>query len=65
MLSALDATEKYAREMDPPIEQAIVSDTSKVSTLHARLKVLTDLMKTEFVSVLNLEPPAGVEGDND
>ena len=65
MLDALSATEDYARDMDPPIEQAIVSDTAKVSTLHTRLKVLTDLMKTEFVSVLNLDPPAGVEGDND
>jgi predicted lipoprotein len=65
MLEALSASEDQARDMDPPIERAIVSDTAKVSALHARLKILTDLMKTEFVSVLNLEPPAGVEGDND
>jgi predicted lipoprotein len=65
MLAALDAAEEYARTMDPPIEQAITADKGKVTLLHTKLKALTDLMKGEFVTVLNLEPPAGVEGDND
>jgi len=27
--------------------------------------VLTDLLKTQMVGALQLEPPAGLEGDND
>jgi len=29
------------------------------------VKVVTDELKTEFVTVLNLELPAAAEGDND
>jgi predicted lipoprotein len=65
MLSALDGAQQAVDDLDPPLEQAIVSDPSKVAAVHAAVKKLTDLLKTEFVGVLNLELPMTSEGDND
>lgn len=50
---------------DPPLEQAVVSAPDKANALYQRIKALTDLLKTEFVTVLNLELPSASEGDND
>ncbi|MBK9266996.1 MAG: imelysin family protein [Polyangiaceae bacterium] len=44
---------------------ALANDPSSVLALHAAVKSITDLLKTEFVSILDLEPPQHVEGDND
>lgn len=44
---------------------AILQDRPSVEALHASIKRLTDELKTEFVSVLDIEPPATIEGDND
>lgn len=43
----------------------IVTDRPKAEALHAAVKLVTDDLKTDMVSVLDLEPPATVEGDND
>jgi predicted lipoprotein len=51
--------------LDPPLEQAIVVDPARVQIVHAAIKKITDELKTEFVTVLNLELPQTVEGDND
>lgn len=65
MLAALAKAQASADALDPPIEQSIVSDPAKVAALHADVKALADLLKTEFVTVLNLELPKSSEGDND
>ena len=65
MLAALVGAQKAVDELDPPLESAIVTSPQKVAAVHAAVKKLTDLLKTEFVTVLNLELPAGSEGDND
>jgi predicted lipoprotein len=65
MLAALVAAQKAVDDLDPPLESAIVTSPPKVAVVHAAVKKLTDLLKTEFVTVLNLELPAGSEGDND
>lgn len=65
MLAALVDAQKAVDELDPPLESAIVTSPQKVAVVHAAVKKLTDLLKTEFVTVLNLELPAGSEGDND
>ncbi len=65
MIGALAAAQSAVDALDPPLEDAIVSDPSKVAALHAAFKVFTDLLKSQFISVLNLEPPMGTEGDND
>lgn len=44
---------------------ALTENRSSLEALHAAVKKLTDLLKTDFVSVLDLELPNIVEGDND
>jgi hypothetical protein len=44
---------------------AVVSDPVKIQELYAAVKVVTDVLKGELVTVLNLELPGAVEGDND
>lgn len=41
------------------------SDRAAVEALHAAVKRLTDELKTDFVTILDLELPKTVEGDND
>jgi predicted lipoprotein len=57
-LAALDA-------IPPPLEQAVVQDPLPVKTAHAAIKTITDPLKTELVTVLNLELPLIVQTDND
>jgi predicted lipoprotein len=47
------------------IAAAMEKDKAKVTALHAAIKKITNDLKTEFVSVLDLELPQSVEGDND
>ena len=49
----------------PDLVEALASDRDGVEALHAALKRITDELKTEFVTVLDLEIPQVVEGDND
>jgi uncharacterized protein len=65
MVEALIGTEQALAELDPPLEDAIVSDPQRVLVVHAAAKRATDLLKTELVTVLDLELPMAVEGDND
>jgi predicted lipoprotein len=65
MLTALAGAKTAVAELDPPIEQALVSNTDRVLTVYYAVKALTDLLKTEFVTVLDLELPKSSEGDND
>jgi predicted lipoprotein len=44
---------------------AILQNRPAVEALHAAIKRVTDELKTEVVTVLDIEPPATVEGDND
>ncbi len=41
------------------------SDAAALEALHAAIKRITDALKTQFVTVLDVEPPVIVEGDND
>jgi predicted lipoprotein len=47
------------------LAQALVQDKPSVRAVYDSLKGLTDVMKTELATVLDLELPATVEGDND
>ena len=51
--------------LEPPLEQALYVDPSRVRALHAAVKAITDPLKTEFLTVLNLDLPKVSEGDND
>lgn len=44
---------------------ALNTSPATVLDLYTAIKNITDLMKTEFVSVLDLEAPKALEGDND
>ncbi|NUP06490.1 MAG: imelysin family protein [Polyangiaceae bacterium] len=43
----------------------IERDPATVDALHAAVKRITDALKTDFVTVLDLELPTSLEGDND
>lgn len=43
----------------------VQSDTASVDALYAAIKRITDELKTDLVTVLDLELPKSVEGDND
>jgi uncharacterized protein len=65
MLQALSGAQSAVAALDPPLEQALASDPAKVRVVYDAVKVLTDSLKTEFVTVLNLELPRTAEGDTD
>jgi uncharacterized protein len=65
MIAALRGAEAAVDELHPPIEQAIVNDPAKVFAVHRAVKVLTDLLKAEFVTALNLELPKSAPSDTD
>jgi len=44
---------------------AISTDRAHVEELHEAIKAITDLLKTQLTSVLGLDLPTRVEGDND
>lgn len=51
--------------IDLPLEQAVVAEPAQAAALHQAIKQISDLLKVEFVTVLNLELPKTVVGDND
>lgn len=57
--AALEAIE------EADISEALVSDPQSVRDFYDALKAITDLLKSEFVTVLDLDLPMGLEGDND
>lgn len=65
MSSATEAAHATALAMDPPLDVAVYDDLPGVQALHTSIKGVTDLLKTEMVTVLDLELPKSSEGDND
>lgn len=50
---------------DQALAEVISTEPAKAEALYAAVKVLTDSLKTEFVTILDLELPKTAEGDND
>ncbi|HEY0715547.1 MAG TPA: imelysin family protein [Polyangia bacterium] len=50
---------------EPDFELTLAQDAASLRALYDALKSVTDLLKTQFTTVLNLELPQGLEGDND
>ena len=66
MAARLEAALSATRAIEEPtIAEALEADVESVRVLHAAVKAVTDLLKTDFVTVLDLELPVGAEGDND
>ncbi len=51
--------------LSPSMEALLESDAQRVVEAHAAVRLVTDLLKTQFVSMLDLELPQRAEGDND
>lgn len=72
---AADLAEDMARDFDdaiaafagdtPALAQLIVDDLPAAQALHARVKAITDDLKSRFVVVLDLNVPASGAADND
>ncbi len=65
MLASLVDAERAATGMSLPIEPLLSADPAQVMALYTALKAVTDPLKSEFVSSLNLELPTAAQGDND
>ena len=63
--SALAQSVAVVDRLGGPIDALLVGDSAAVSAAYATVKSLTDPLKTELVTVLDLELPMTVEGDND
>jgi uncharacterized protein len=50
---------------EPDLAQVLVQDKASVRAFYDALKGVTDLLKTEVATVLDLELPQTLEGDND
>jgi hypothetical protein len=66
MLAALDAAEEAVAALERPLEELVTSDPDRVAAIHAAIKAITDPMKAEMITVLNIEPLGGSgQVDND
>lgn len=65
MVAALDDAIASVGTLTVPVDQAVVSQLDDVKAVHAKVKVFTDLLKSQFVTVLNLRVPQEGAGDND
>lgn len=64
MLDALSGADAALNDV-PSLEGALSDNPASVMALYDAIKKLTDLLKGELTSALGVEPPAGLEGDND
>jgi predicted lipoprotein len=66
ILASIDAATAAVDVIEEPdLETALAADQASVVALHTALKAITDTLRTDFISVLDLEIPKRVEGDND
>lgn len=65
MTAAVVEARALLAAMDQPLEEALGAEGQPVLAVHGSVKAVTDILKTEFISVLNLERPTTSEGDND
>jgi uncharacterized protein len=64
MLDALAGAEAAVNAI-PSLERALSENPASVMAAYDAVKKLTDRLKGELPSALGVEPPAGLEGDND
>lgn len=66
LLAAIDAALAVV-DMFPggSLRASIAADAVAATQLHGAIKAITDLLKTEIVTLLDLELPKRIEGDND
>jgi predicted lipoprotein len=65
MLASLAAVDVAVAQVPGSLAQALITHRELPLGVHAAVKAVSDELKTEFVTLLNLELPAASEGDND
>ncbi len=65
MSTAITEARSHVESIDRPMADILNDDPQPIVEAHARVKTITDLLKTQFVGVLDLELPQRAEGDND
>ena len=65
MIASLNGVDAAVDRVPGSLAQTLVTSRELPLALHAAVKEVTDELKTEFVTVLNLELPSAAEGDND
>lgn len=65
MSQTIDAAIEAVNTIDSSVEAQLVSDDEAVRSSHAAIRAITDDLKTQFVTVLNLSVPQEGAGDND
>jgi predicted lipoprotein len=66
MAEAIQSALNAAATIDEDtLGQALASDPDSVRDLHAAVKQITDVLKSDFITMLDFEPPNAAAGDND
>lgn len=65
MVTAIDGAYTALDAAGGNMFAALESDPESVVAVHTAIRAITDLMKTQFLSVLDLDLPQRAEGDND
>ena len=65
MVQAIAVAEAAANAVGLPLENAIATHPDRMMGLYDAVKAITDPLKSEFLSVLNLQVPKDAETDND
>jgi len=65
MINALDEAIALTQAQETSFESLLTSDIDAANEVHDAIKAYTDILKSDFVSVLNLRIPEEGAGDND
>lgn len=65
MISLIDAAIAVAEGYEADVPELLAEDPLAMQPLYDAVKAITDLLKTQFLSTLDLEVPNRAEGDND
>jgi uncharacterized protein len=65
MMASLDAADAAVAAIPGGLNQAITAERDAVIAAHAAVKLVTDDLKTQFLTVLGLDIPDNVQTDND
>lgn len=64
-LGAIDAAIALAEGIEDDVPAILAADPDGLDPLYDAVKAITDILKTQFLAVLDLELPRRAEGDND
>jgi len=65
LVANTDAAIQKLQAIPGTLEESLAADPAQVRDAHAAIKAITDILKTQFASVLNLRVPGEGAADND